>query len=92
MFEKLDSEGINNMFMEIYKKQLSKHYRVEKESLKETINTLDTFLLEKYKEVAPTEYITHYCLKKFLKKLSGLALLPSEEDYIALHEKMNFLI
>ena len=65
--------------------QLKQRYSDEKEHIENTIEVFNERLINEYTLRFPKRFISKHILFNFVKKLSSLELLPSEEKYIELN-------
>lgn len=69
---------------------LKSQYLEEQNIVNETMNKINLFLLNKYKELYPTHFMSYRKLQNFVKNLSELKLLPTEEEFIELNKHNEF--
>lgn len=72
-----------------FKEFLKSQYAHEQCEITKTKESLNSFL-KKYREIYPFHYLSYRNLKHFLQELSKLELLPSEEEYMEIHNINEF--
>lgn len=72
-----------------FKEAVRRRYAIEKNELNKAIESLKG-LPQIYKELYPSHYLSYYNLRKFLKEVSRLQLLPTEEEYIKINTNNEF--